>query len=75
MKCPDCKKDGINRSQNDPILLSCTECHGVFSESWAVGFWMGYIEAKNAFTPHRQLFGSWLGYFKTEIKLLGERIG
>ena len=36
----------------DPLLMGCEDCHGVHSISWAIGYWVGFIEGEGA-TMHK----------------------
>ena len=48
MRCPLCKSNKFYIREDDPTLMDCEDCHNVCSVSYAKGFWIGYLEAKQA---------------------------
>jgi len=46
MKCPDCNSEKYSTYEMDPLLMGCEDCHAVHSTSWAIGYWVGFLEGK-----------------------------
>ena len=59
MKCPECQSENFYRSEFDPLIISCDDCHFICSTPYASGYWIGYIAGEEHYNIHCYMCKHW----------------